>query len=183
MAGALATTRRVLALDPSTGGLGFVVLEGSQLLIDWGVQEVKDNRRNEYLRRIDVLILRYAPDVLVVEDCSARGARRCERVRRLLATIRELGSRRRLATRSISRVKIRRAFSDAGKGTKHDIALAIADRLPPLKSRLPPPRQPWMSEDYRMSIFDAAALGLAFFHSSRRSRKGDGRVLADADQS
>jgi len=29
-----------------------------------------------------------------------------------------------------------------------------------LASRLPPKRRPWMSEDYRMDIFDAVALAL-----------------------
>ncbi len=30
-------------------------------------------------------------------------------------------------------------------------------------ARLPRFRKPWMSEDYRMSIFDAVALAIAFF--------------------
>jgi len=28
---------------------------------------------------------------------------------------------------------------------------------------LPPKRRPWQSEDYRMTIFDAAAVGIAYF--------------------
>ena len=32
-----------------------------------------------------------------------------------------------------------------------------------LRPVLPPRRKPWESEDYRMSIFDAAALGVAYF--------------------
>jgi hypothetical protein len=53
-------------------------------------------------------------------------------------------------------------FAD-GRGTKHALAEIIAKRFPgELASRLPPKRKPWMSEDYRMSIFDAVALVLAF---------------------
>jgi len=33
-------------------------------------------------------------------------------------------------------------------------------RFPELAPRLPRFRKPWMSEDYRMSIFDAVAFGL-----------------------
>jgi len=32
-----------------------------------------------------------------------------------------------------------------------------------LLSILPPKRRPWQSEDYRMTIFDAAAVGIAYF--------------------
>ena len=33
------------------------------------------------------------------------------------------------------------------------------------KQCTPPPRKPWMSEDRRMGLFDAAALALVFFQS------------------
>jgi hypothetical protein len=33
-----------------------------------------------------------------------------------------------------------------------------------LRPRLPRFRKPWMSEDYRMSIFDAVRLGITYFH-------------------
>jgi len=46
---------------------------------------------------------------------------------------------------------------------KHQIATAIAERFPDLLSVLPPQRKSWQSEDYRMSVFDAAAIGIAFF--------------------
>jgi hypothetical protein len=40
----------------------------------------------------------------------------------------------------------------------------LAERFPEeLGDRLPPKRRPWMSEDYRMGIFEVVALGVAFF--------------------
>jgi hypothetical protein len=50
-----------------------------------------------------------------------------------------------------------------GASSKQEIAAAIANRFPELAPRLPRFRKPWMSEDYRMSIFDAVALGLIYF--------------------
>jgi len=48
-------------------------------------------------------------------------------------------------------------------GTKDGVAEIIAKQFPDeLGSRLPPQRRPWTSEDYRMGIFDAMALALAF---------------------
>ncbi len=42
--------------------------------------------------------------------------------------------------------------------TKYEIARRVAERFPVLRRALPPKRQIWESEHYRMSIFDAAAL-------------------------
>jgi hypothetical protein len=65
--------------------------------------------------------------------------------------------------RSFSRVKVKLVFSESGAQTKQEIAVAIAKRFPELAPRLPRFRKPWMSEDYRMSIFDAVGFGLTFF--------------------
>lgn len=68
---------------------------------------------------------------------------------------------------------MKRAFP--GTANKHDIAVAIADRFPELAPRLPRVRKPWMSEDYRMSIFDAVGLALisgAHVQSHLKSRRG-----------
>ncbi len=46
---------------------------------------------------------------------------------------------------------------------KYTIAVALTKQLPELAPRLPQVRKIWKSEDYRMSIFDAAALGVAYF--------------------
>jgi len=68
----------------------------------------------------------------------------------------------------VSRVK--KVFAVFRANTKHEIAHAVAQQLPELAPRLPRFRKPWMSEDYRMAIFDAAALALTYFHSQPFSR-------------
>lgn len=40
---------RVLAIDPSTRGFGFAVLEGPNRLIDWGVKETKVDKKRKIL--------------------------------------------------------------------------------------------------------------------------------------
>jgi hypothetical protein len=50
--------------------------------------------------------------------------------------------------------------------SKYAIAEAIAKHLPAFERHLPPQRKPWMSEDSRMGIFNAAALALTFFQST-----------------
>jgi hypothetical protein len=45
---------------------------------------------------------------------------------------------------------------------KAQMAQIVAAQFPELRSRLPPERKPWMTEDTRMATFDAAAFGLTF---------------------
>jgi Holliday junction resolvasome RuvABC endonuclease subunit len=155
---------RVLAIDPSTRGFGFAILEGPNQLIDWGVKETKTNKRHRSLTLVDHLIERYQPSVVVVEDYEGKGSRRCRRIQRLIAEISKLVAKNKIKIKRFSRAKVKQAFSEAGASTKYQIAMAIANRFPELAPRLPRFRKPWMSEDYRMSIFDAVAFGLTFFH-------------------
>jgi len=63
----------------------------------------------------------------------------------------------------ISRGSIRACFASVGAKTKYEIAQAVARQIPALAHRLPPLRKIWMSEDPRQSLFDVAALGVAFY--------------------
>jgi hypothetical protein len=75
-----------------------------------------------------------------------------------------LGENCRIRVILFTRQKVHRTFAPDSRGTKHGIAGILAERFPEeLGFRLPPKRRPWMSEDYRMAIFDAVALGLTYF--------------------
>jgi Holliday junction resolvasome RuvABC endonuclease subunit len=158
---------RVLAIDPSVRGLGFAILEGPNQLIDWGVKETKTDKKRRSLKLVDELIEQYRPIVIVVEDYEAKGSRRCRRVKALIADISKLAAKKRVKVRKFSRLKVKQTFSGAGASNKYEIAVAIANRFPELAPRLPRFRKPWMSEDYRMSIFDAVGLGIIFFTPKR----------------
>src|SRR5439155_13223774 len=51
-------------------------------------------------------------------------------------------------------------FAAQGATTKHEVAGVIAGRFPELAPHRPKFRKPWMSEDERQAIFDAAAFAL-----------------------
>ena len=156
--------KRVLTIDPASRGFGFAVLEGPKRLIDWGVKSARVNKDTRCLKLIEDLIERYEPDIIVVEDYVAKGSRRCWRVRQLIEGILGLASTRNIKARSYSRRKMKAVFSRMGARNKHQMAKAIAKQFTELAPRLPPYRKSWMSEDYRMSIFDAVALALTFFY-------------------
>jgi hypothetical protein len=74
-----------------------------------------------------------------------------------------LASSRGIPVHAYSRDEVRNMFGYLGAPNKHTIAEAIAKHIPAFERYVPPPRKPWMSEDARMGLFDAAALALVFF--------------------
>jgi hypothetical protein len=157
---------RVLAIDPTTRGFGFVVFEGPARLVDWGVAFVGDDKNIRILLRITALIRRYSPEILVIEDHTSRACRRRARVRELLRSIARLGPTHSITIHRRARRSLRNTFASLGVATKYPIAAALASRFPELAPFLPPKRKPWMTEDARMGIFDAAALAVAYFQSN-----------------
>jgi Holliday junction resolvasome RuvABC endonuclease subunit len=162
--------KRVLAIDPSTRGFGYAVFEGPDQLIDWGVKETKTEKNKSALKHVAELLDRYQPSVIVVEDYAAKGSRRCPRIQKLINDTSKLASKRKVKVRSFSRAKVKQAFFESGARNKYEIAAAIGKRFPELAPRLPRFRKPWMSEDYRMSIFDAVALALTFFEFKNKRK-------------
>lgn len=154
----------LIAIYPNTRGFAFVVFEGPLAPIDWGVKEVRSVHRNrECLRHVSAIIDRYEPSVIVLQDSTESGTRRAPRVRVLNASIAELIDKRGIHAAFYSRARVRTVFGHLGNPTKHSLAHEIAKHVPVFERYLPPIRKPWMSEDARMGLFDAAALALVHF--------------------
>lgn len=159
---------RVLAITPSTRGFGFVVMEGPETLVDWGVKSVKDDKNARSLAKVDELIAHYQPGVMVLHGDSTKHFQRSARITELRQQIVALCSKRNVIVELFSREQVGRFFFTDGQGTKHALAEILSKRFPEeLGFRLPPRRRPWMSEDYRMDIFVAVSLGLTFHYSDR----------------
>jgi len=80
--------------------------------------------------------------------------------------------RDRIPIRFVTRRAVKNVFPGCSRN-KYTIAAALAKQLPELAPRLPGVRKIWKSEDYRMGIFDAAALGVAYFHGSKPAEPED----------
>ena len=160
-------SRRVLAIDLTSRGFGYVVLEENKVLVDWGVKRARKDKTLETQANVAELIRYFHPSLLILEDGTAKDSRRCERIKQLLRSIRELAKAKRVKSRSISSARVREMFGRFGAKTKHQIACEIARQLPDLAPYMPRRRKPWMNEDYHMATFDAAALALADFHQRR----------------
>lgn len=146
-----------LSLDPTSEGFCFVVLAGSETLLDWGSREVVKRRPEEWRRKLAKLIGRYNPELIVLErvEESRRGPWARTFAADVAAFVREHG----IKVAEVTRRDVQAVFAESGK-TKYEIAVALARLFPELEPRLPRKRKPWMSEDERMSIFDALAFAL-----------------------
>jgi len=155
---------RVFSIDPTSRGFGFAVLEGAGTLIDWGTRDIGHADSGGALREIGALLKHYVPDVVVVEDTADRSSRRRTRVRNLIDAASEDAAARGVAVVRVSRKQVLQLFMRAEATTKHRIAEIIAQHFPEVSPHLPPFRKPWMSEDVRMSIFDAVAFALVHYY-------------------
>jgi len=155
---------RTLAIAPLVQGFGFVVLEGKEL-IDYGLKitgVTGDQKNRQCLKQVERLMEHYQPDVLVLEDTTSNNSRRGIRVKRLLQSIANSASQKKVMCRRVSRLSVQKAFAQSNARTKYQIAVEIAKDFPELVPRLPRNRKPWMNQDARMSIFDAIALTLTY---------------------
>lgn len=153
------THTRVIAIDPYAQGFGFVILDGPDNLIDWGLKATMDDKRTRSLKRVQELIEHYRPDMLVTEDHTHESCWRRPRIRGLIQDILLLSDSYGLRTMSLSRQEVKDVFAEENATTKDQIAKAVTKQFPELTPYLPPERKPWASEVAGMSIFDAAAMG------------------------
>jgi hypothetical protein len=157
----------VMGIHLNSRGYGFALFEGPLAPIDWGVVEVRrTNKRVQLLDRVRAQFERFVPDIVVLQNTTDPRTRRTHRIRHLNEMVMELAEELCIGLVTYSRDDMRRCFDYVGPVNKDRIAAAIAKHIPELDRFVPPVRKPWMSEDARMGIFDAAALVLTFFHKA-----------------
>jgi Holliday junction resolvasome RuvABC endonuclease subunit len=160
---------RLLAVALTSRGLGYAVLEGEKSLIESSHMSVRKGDKNKQcLTKVEKLATFYRPDVLVLQDVTAKGSRRAPRIKRLHEEVIGLARKQKIKVELISEVQLRTLLLGDPRVTKHEIAEMVAKLFPDeLALRLPPKRRAWESADSRMDIFDAVALAVAFRMSKR----------------
>ncbi|MGB8475354.1 MAG: hypothetical protein WCE61_14825 [Candidatus Acidiferrum sp.] len=163
----------MLALDVHSRSFGFVVFEGPNHMLDWGIKSFRPGVNAVKIpaaKKLLALFDEFTPSAVVVRKPEIR------RNTKMLAVIERVAGSSRVPLRFISRGDVNRAFVGF-ESNKYEVASALAKQFPALASRLPPKRKCWQSEDYRMGIFDAAAVGVAYFTRRwRRVRLNDADV-------
>lgn len=155
---------RVLAVDPTSKGFGFAIIEVDLFLVDYGIARVWSPRLREFIDKAYGIVDKYRPVMIILPRVSSAKARG-----RTRAKLSALATHLRLHHHPVvllPRDIVLKTFQPVG-ATKHEIAIAIAKAFPELTSRLPRKRRPWMSEDESMNIFDAVALALTVLSNPR----------------
>jgi len=154
---------RIFALDPTTKGFGYAILETPFHLVGWGLAHISDEKDSGAVARFEALLDQYRPDVVVLEDAAAPGSRRRPRVQELLNTLGKTACERGIAVHAIPRLAVIECFSSPDKrATKYSITKHLAETFPELAAKMPKRRKIYQSEDERIATFDALALAVTY---------------------
>ena len=154
---------RILAISLSTRGFGYAVIEGSNMIVEYGKKRIYGDKNAGSLAGIEKMIARYQPSLLVLQDVKAKGTRRDKRIKRLHQKVVTLAAEHKTKLAEISGKELRSALLGNENGTKQEMAELLAKQFPDeLASRLPQKRRAWESEDARMDIFDAVGLAASW---------------------
>ena len=151
----------VVALAPTSQGMGFCVFDTTDHLLDWGTYDTRFKKTKTALEKITALIDLYHPDTIILEDPSETSSRKGKRIKALIAAITELAISEDVPVKLYTTEHVHGVIPHANK---HERARDIAKVLPELEPYLPPKRHIWESPHTRMHIFDAVSLALTYFY-------------------
>jgi len=153
----------IFAIHATDRGFGYVAFEGPFTPYDWGIVFARGDKNAVCLRKIEIMLDRFAPETLLLEAYGKGTSLRSERIARLYRSIISVAAHRSVNVVVYSRADIKAAFKTVGASTRQEIACAVARHVDAFRHRLPKPRKPWESEDRRMALFSAGALVLTHF--------------------
>ena len=156
----------ILAIDLRHRRFGYAVFEGHRHLRDSGLRVYRAVGEAEAAmasKRLAVLLKSFSPSTIVVKRERWNRAQTSSHISSLVEVMARAASAHSIPIRLIGDDDVRKTFRNLGCETREEIAAALARIFPELVWRLPPKRRPWQSEHPRMAMFDAIALGLAYW--------------------
>jgi len=150
----------LIGIALSSRGFGYAVLERENTLVDFGRKRLYGDRDGGTAAGIEKVIARYQPYALILQDANkAKGTTRTARIKELSREINALAKKKNIKIVKISGKELRAKLLGHEDGTKHEMAVLMAQRFSDrLASRLPPKRRSFDNEDPRMDYFDAVGL-------------------------
>jgi hypothetical protein len=158
--------RRTLAIVLRSRRFGFAVFEGPTRLLNWGMVFYPLNDVAQHVaasKRVVSLLLLFTPSVVVVGRARLLKVHARSGVNPILRSIRHEASARLIPVRLMMTAEMRRVFGVLHTKSKHEIASRLVKVFPELHGKLPPKRRLWDSEHPIMTMFDAVAMGYAYW--------------------
>jgi hypothetical protein len=157
---------RILAIDLRHNRSGFASFEGHRQLLGWGVRFYATGDEPESVmmgKRVKALLQLYNPSVIVIMNERWDRAIDDPRAGLLNDAILRLADAAQIEVRTLRQEQIRQSFALMNSHTRYEAASSLARIFPELASRLPPQKRAWETEHSIMPMFDAVALGLAYW--------------------
>jgi hypothetical protein len=162
----------ILAVDLRHRRFGYAVFEGHRTLLDSGLRVYRAVGEEEAVmasKRLAVLLHLFAPSAIVIKRERWDRAQTSPHIKSLVEVVTRVAATHSVSIHLIGDDNVRQTFRNMGCETRDEIAAALARIFPELQWKLPPKRRAWQSEHPRMAMFDAVALGLAYWqHQSYR---------------
>ena len=119
--------------------------------------------------RLSTVLKLFSPEYIVVTKERWDRAETNANLRSVEMTMMRVARTRSIPICCIKQDDVRASFRNLGCETRYEIASALTRVFPELLWKLPLARRPWVPEHSSMIVFDAIALGLAYWqHSSVR---------------
>ena len=157
---------RILAIALRSRRFGFAVFEGPIRLLNWGMVFYPLNngvQQKAASKRVASLLTLSVPSVVVVGQTRLLNVSDGSGVRPILRSIRREASSRLIPVCLMKKTEVGEVFRLVHAESKHEIASMLAQMFPELLCKLPPERKIWESEHPIMTMFDAVALGFAYW--------------------
>jgi hypothetical protein len=158
--------QRILAIALRSRRFGFAVFEWPNRLLDWGMVFYPLNNPAQHVaasKRVASLLTLYIPSVVVVGQTRLLNVSNGSGVRPILRSIRREASSRLIPVCLMKKTEVGEVFRLIHAESKHEIASMLTQMFPELLWKLPPKRRVWESEHPIMTMFDAVALGFAYW--------------------
>jgi hypothetical protein len=154
---------RVLAIDLRNRRSGFAVFEGPRNLLDSGTTVLSSVQAEFVMNRFSDLLRMSLPSIIVVRKDRWENMSSDSSARHSIEMLTRESESREIQIRVLEKNAMSATFRNLGCATKAEITTALARIFPELVWQLPPRRMAWESEHPRQSVFDAIALGLAYW--------------------
>ena len=159
-----------LAIHPSSRGFGWIALSGPFSPYDWGTVGVRGRDKNpRCLRHIEKLLDQLTPETVVLETFEQKSSKRRTRIANLGRAIVALAQSRSIDVAIYTFKDVQSVFAHLGARYRYEIAEAVVRTLGLLHPYLPKRRKVWHSEQWRLSLFCAAALALTHYQCDARN--------------
>jgi hypothetical protein len=160
---------RIIAIDLRFRRSGFATFEGPRRLLDFGTIDLRLKESENGGSRFSDLIKLAAPKVVLVKRERWENLADRSEAKPLIDALTNQAAAHLIEIRFLEQSALNSTFQNFGCKTKADISTSLARIFPELIWKLPPERRIWQPEHSRQTVFDAIALGMAFWQNETKT--------------